>query len=95
VRQALGREVETPGIPGVQWVCAPAGLGGYSTQWRQAQAGLVARRRVRDFPEVAWTRRRLRSLSPRWPAQDVVPAELGERGLACVDGPLISIFEEA
>lgn len=34
---------ETPGFPCVQWVCVPAGPGGYAAQWQQAQRLLAAR----------------------------------------------------
>lgn len=66
----------TPGFPVLQWVCVPAGLGGYPEQWEQAQALLAARRRVRDFspvPEEEWRRRALCSLTPRWPAERSAP----------------------
>ena len=76
VRRAFDREVATPGMPSVQWVCAPAALGGYQERWRAAQAGLVARRRVRDFPPVEYLEQRLCSLSPRWPAEDDLPRDL-------------------
>jgi CRISPR-associated protein Cmr2 len=76
VRSAFGRDVATPGMPSVQWVCAPADLGGYEVRWEKAQAALAARRRVRDFPEVGWAERRLCSLSPRWPAEDDLPQNL-------------------
>jgi CRISPR-associated protein Cmr2 len=78
VREVLGREVATPGMPSVQWVCAPASLGDYAVQWREAQAALVARRRVRDFTAVEEEQRRLCSLSPRWPAEEVLPNGLEE-----------------
>ncbi len=78
VQDALGRVVDTPGMPGVQWVCAPVSLGNYATRWRLAQAALTARRRVRDFHAVEWTQRRLCSLSPRWPAEDILPPDLQE-----------------
>jgi len=60
---------ETPGFPLLHWVCVPAGPGGYPEQWERARILLEARRGVRDFPEVVWARRRLCSLSPRWPAE--------------------------
>lgn len=41
-----------PGFPVVQWVCVPAGDGGYPQQWRRAQRLITARRRVRDFAPV-------------------------------------------
>lgn len=66
----------TPGFPVLQWVCVPACRGGYAEQWRQAQVLLAARRRVRDFaavPEEEWRRRALCSLTPRWPAERLVP----------------------
>jgi CRISPR-associated protein Cmr2 len=78
VRQTLGREVATPGMPSVQWVCAPASLGDYAAQWRQAQAALVARRRVRDFSALEELQRQLCSLSPRWPAEERLPDGLAE-----------------
>jgi CRISPR-associated protein Cmr2 len=77
LRPAEGEPVpRTPGFPEVQWVCVPAGAGGYPEQWRQAQRLLAARRRVRDFaavPEEEWKRRRLCSLAPRWPAAPEAP----------------------
>lgn len=78
VGQTLGREVATPGMPSVQWVCAPASLGNYAEQWSQAQAALVARRRVRDFAPVEELQRQLCSLSPRWPAEEKLPDDLAE-----------------
>lgn len=68
---------ETPGFPAVQWVCVPATPDGYEAQWRQAQRLLAARRLVRDFeavPDEEWKRRKLCSLSPRWPAEGQAPA---------------------
>jgi hypothetical protein len=73
VRQLFGREIATTGMPSVQWVCAPAALGDYAAQWAKAQAGLVARRRVRDFWLEPVFERRLCSLSPRWPAEEQPP----------------------
>ena len=82
VRQALSRDQDlaaggegpqTPGFPLAQWVCVPAGPGGYREQWEHARQLLEARRRVRDFPDVAWTQRSLCSLSPRWPAEQRPP----------------------
>lgn len=73
VRQALGLGdsdpvPQTPGFPRVQWVCVPAGEGGYERQWREAHRLLADRRRIRDFaavPEEQWRRRALCSLAPR------------------------------
>jgi hypothetical protein len=81
LRQALepaaGRPLpETPGFPRVQWVCVPSDPAGYRVQWQQAQRLLAARRRVRDFaavPEEEWRRRKLCSLTPRWPAEPEAP----------------------
>lgn len=78
VRRALGLAVgstapATPGFPAAQWVCVPAGRGGYAEQWAEAQRLLAARRRVRDFGAVEWARRDLCSLGPRWPAEPEPP----------------------
>ncbi|GAB3105826.1 type III-B CRISPR-associated protein Cas10/Cmr2 [Streptomyces calidiresistens] len=79
VRTVMGREVETPGMPGVQWVCSPASEGGYARQWAVAQQALPARRRVRDFPAVEAPQRVLCSLSPRWPAEVEEPPHRAPR----------------
>ena len=67
---------ETPGVPNVQWVCVPAEVGEYETQWLQAQRLLAGPRGVRDFPatpDEEWRRRVLCSLAPRWPAEPQAP----------------------
>lgn len=76
VRETLGRDVFTPGMPSVQWVAVPAGRGDYRERWRSAQAALAARKRVRDFPgdgRCEWSGRRVCVQSPRWPAEDMRP----------------------
>jgi len=78
VRQTFGRDLATPGAPRVVWAWAPASIGDYEAQWRQAQAVLTARRRVRHFEEVVEERRWLCSLSPRWVSEDALPAGLTE-----------------
>lgn len=71
---AAGADVPvTPGVPSVQWVCVPAGDGGYPGQWRRAQAVLDARKRISDFGDVEAAGRDLCQLSPRWPAQAQAP----------------------
>ncbi len=76
VTTVMGRPVETPGMPSVQWVCVPESVGGYAEQWAVAQEALVARRRVRDFAPVVEPERALCSLSPRWPAEAEEPKGL-------------------
>jgi hypothetical protein len=68
----------TPGIPTVLWVCVPDEGQGYPAQWARAQALLAARRRVRDFDHQEWQGREICTLSPRWPAEEVIPANLKE-----------------
>lgn len=76
-RQVFGTEVEQdPGLPSVQWVCVPAGAGGYADRWRIAQNALAARKRVRDFALVDFPRRGLCTLSPRWPLAKNPPGGL-------------------
>ena len=73
------RVSETPGFPCVQWVCVPAGRGGYEMKWLLAQRLLAGRRRVRDFlavPDDEWKRRVLCSLAPRWPAEPKAPPDI-------------------
>ncbi len=69
----LCREATTdsppPGFPMVQWVCVPAGTGGYVKQWATAGAHLMARKRIRDFPDYRRSSNGgapLCSLSGRW-----------------------------
>lgn len=81
VEEVLGRPADTPGMPSVQWVVAPANLGDYATRWAAAGRTMGARRRVRDFDSVsasggAESRRKLCALSPRWLAEDIQPAGL-------------------
>jgi hypothetical protein len=74
VRATVGGEVDTPGLPSVQWVRVPAsGQGGYAAQWHEAQSVLVGRRRLRDFAEVEVLGERLCALSPRWTALPSAP----------------------
>ncbi|GAA0405443.1 type III-B CRISPR-associated protein Cas10/Cmr2 [Micromonospora gifhornensis] len=76
VRETLGREVPTPGMPSVQWVAVPAEHGDYAARWKLANEMLAARKRIRDFPgdgQSVWPGRRLCTLSPRWPAEESRP----------------------
>lgn len=80
VRQVMnpgGKDApETPGFPRVQWVCVPAGQNDYEAQWIEAQRLLAGRRLVRDFgavPDEEWKRRKLCTLTPRWPAEPTAP----------------------
>ncbi|GGM66721.1 hypothetical protein GCM10011608_60060 [Micromonospora sonchi] len=77
VRDTIGRDVATPGMPSVQWVSVPADKGGYAAQWSLATETIAARKRVRDFPgdgQCVWPGSRLCAQSPRWPAEDDRPA---------------------
>jgi len=67
---------ETSGFPVVQWVCVPAGDGGYPEQWTRAQRLLAARRRVHDFGWVEWRNRSLCALTARWPALEEAPPKI-------------------
>lgn len=73
VREVMGRDVATPGMPSVQWVSVPATVGDYGRQWAEAQRLLVARKRLRAFEALEEPERELCSLSPRWPAETTRP----------------------
>lgn len=76
LREFLGREEDTPGMPSVMWVVAPPREGGYPEQWKEAQRRLAARKQVRNFTALEARSTGLCLLSPRWPATGLPSKDL-------------------
>ncbi len=66
---ADGEVPRTPGFPAIQWAVVPFDGNGYRNAWKQAQALLRARKRIRDFPGFHVQQNGVCTLTGRWPAE--------------------------